>query len=123
MSNITHELLKELEDVKIKFNDIINHNKNCGLNYELYEDIESSFPEDVWEYVIITSDGNEYIINNTSTEFYNFNLTTIIYVYKHIHSSKYPDWDTVNGYYNDWNLFKKTLKTFNPKQIIGNFVD
>lgn len=123
MNNITKVLLHELEDVKRNFNNIISHNKNCGMNYELYKDVESSFPNDVWEYVIITSNGNEYIINNTSTEFYDFDFATIIYVYKHIHNSKYPDWDTINGYYNDWNLFRNTINSLNPKQVIGNFID
>ena len=123
MNNITKELLHELEDVKRNFNSIINHNENCGKNYELYKDVESSFPNNVWEYVIITSNGNEYIINNTSAKFYDFDFTTVIYVYKHMYNSKYSDWDTINGYYNDWNLFKNTISSFNPKQIIGNFID
>ena len=123
MNNITKELLQELEDVKRNFNSIINHNENCGENYELYKDVESSFPNNVWEYVIITSNGNEYIINNTSAKFYDFDFTTVIYVYKHIHNSKYSNWDTVNGYYNDWNLFKTTVDSFCPTQIIGSFVD
>ena len=123
MNNISKELIEELKEVKRKFNETISYNKEQGEHYELYKDIEECFPSEIIEYAIITSDKVMYIINSLSDEFYDFDFDKIIYIYKHIHSDKNDSWDTVNGYYNDYNLFKKTINSFNVIEQVDDFVD
>lgn len=123
MTNISKVLIDELKEVKRKFNDIVNYNKLCGNKYELYKDVSDSFFPHVFEYCIITSSGVKYVINSCSSEFYEFDFDDIIYVYKHLNNYKFKNWDTVNGYYNDWNMLNNTLNKFNVTESVNDFID
>ena len=121
---ITEELINELKEVKTKFKETIDYNNSQDYDYRSVCDY--AFPKSVVEYVIITDDGSEYIINGLANEFYEFDFNSIIYVCKHFSinkDNKYSHWDTVNGFYNDYRLHHNTVTNFNVTKVINDYID
>lgn len=118
--NLRNEIKKVIEKLK----DYLRR-----LNEEDYfdEDIQDyCFPYGVREYVIITSTKKQYIINCITREVPDIDIEDIVHVIKGLYlttENKYSYWDTINGYYNKWSLFKSTINSFNSTEIIGEFED
>ena len=116
-----NELMKELKEVKDRYKELIKYDV-CNR-----PDVEDfCFKDNIYCYIIITSDGKKYIINNFTKSFPEFDLNTIIYVckyYRRTTESSYIYWDTINGFYNDMTVYSNNIKIFKVTEIIGIYED
>lgn len=118
---IKNELMKELKEVKDKYSELIK--------YDVYNrpDVEDfCFKDNIYCYVIITSNGKKYVINNFTKSFPEFDMNTIVYVCKQYYrttSDNYIYWDTINDFYNDMTIYSNNVKLFEVNETIGVYED
>ena len=116
-NTIKNELMKELKEVKDRYKELIKYD---AYNRPDVEDF--CFKDNIYCYVIITSNGKKYVINNFTKSFPEFDINTIVYVCKQYYrttSGNYIYWDTINDFYNDMTIYSNNVKLFEVNETIG----
>lgn len=134
------EIKKELRKVRKRMNMYVEKSNNPNIC--LWEDVEEyCFPNNVYNYDIITKDGTKYILNNLNCIFPNIDFKDIVFVEKNMYTAggyrrkkdnklihitnKYEAYNTLIGYTDTYNYkrIQDMEKKYNVKKIVGEYPD